>query len=128
MMALLLALALQGIPGDDYNADSARENPTVEQAQVVVTEAIRRGEACDPDGLAVCDGYGDVVIVTVGAAKRSKCIVESALRMTCVRGTTLSPSHVNFDPPSVNEADPLDVGAIVAAERAWVGLGVFPAQ
>ena len=54
--------------------------------------------------------------------KRSECIIESAQRMTCVRGTQLSPSHVNFDPPSVTEADPLDVGAIVAAERAWVGL------
>ena len=68
-------------------------------------------------------GFGDSVIVTVNAPKRSECIIESAQRMTCVRSTQLSPSHVNFDPPSVNEADPLDVGAIVAAERAWVGLG-----
>ena len=79
------------------------------QAQAVVTEAIRR------------ESWGDSVIVTVNAPKRSECIIESAQRMTCVRSTQLSPSHVNFDPPSVNEADPLDVGAIVAAERAWVG-------
>ena len=105
----------------DYNAARARENPTVEQAQAVVTEAIRRGEACDPESTDPCSGFGDSVIVTVNAPKRSECIIESAQRMTCVRSTQLSPSHVNFDPPSVNEADPLDVGAIVAAERAWVG-------
>ena len=118
----MLALALQGMTDADYNAARARENPTVEQAQAVVTEAIRRGEACDPESEVVCSGFGDSVIVTVQDAKRSECIIESAQRMTCVRSTQLSPSHVNFDPPSVNEADPLDVGAIVAAERAWVGL------
>ena len=92
------------------------------QAQEVVTEAIRRGEACDPEATDPCSGFGDSVIVTVLDAKRSDCIIESAMRMTCVRSTQLSPSHVNFDPPSVNEADPLDVGAIVAAERAWVAV------
>ena len=124
MIAFMLALALQGMTEADYNAARARENPTVSQAQVVVTEAIQRGEACDPESTVVCSGYGDSVIVTVNSTpKRSECIIESAQRMTCVRSTQLSPSHVNFDPPSVNEADPLDVGAIVAAERAWVGLG-----
>ena len=123
MIALLLvALALQGMTDADYLAARARENQTVAHAQAVVTEAIRRGEACDPEGTLVCSGFGDSVIVTVNAPKRSECIIESAQRMTCVRGTQLSPSHVNFDPPSVTEADPLDVGAIVAAERAWVGL------
>ena len=49
MIALLLALALQGMTDADYNTARARENPTVAQAQAVVTEAIRRGEACDPE-------------------------------------------------------------------------------
>ena len=120
MIALLLAFAIQGMTDSDYNAARERENPNVAQAQAVVTEAIRRGEACDPDGAVVCSGFGDSVIATVLDAKRSECIIESATRMTCVRSTQLSPSHVNFDPPSVNEADPIDVGAIVAAERAWV--------
>ena len=121
MIAFILALSMQGMSDADYDAARARENPTVAQAQAVVTEAIRRGEACDPETTVVCSGFGDSVIVTVLDAKRSECIIESSTRMTCVRGTTLSPSHVNFDPPSVNEADPLDVGAIVAAARAWVG-------
>ena len=122
MIALLLALALQGMTDADYNAGRARENPTVAQAQAVVTEAIRRGEACDPESDVACSGFGDSVIVTANAPKRSECIIESAQRMTCVRSTQLSPAHLNFDPPSVNEADPLDVGAIVGDERAWVGL------
>ena len=121
MIALMLALALQGMTDADYNAARERENPTVAQAQAVVTEAIRRGEACDPESKVVCSGFGDSVILTVQGAKRSQCIIESAQRMTCVRSTQLTPSHVHFDPPSVNRGA-LDIAAIVAAERAWVGL------
>ena len=114
MNALLLAVALQGMTDAAYNSARARENPTVEQAQAVVTEAIQR------------EAWEDSVIVTVNAAKRSECLIESATRKTCVRSTLLSLAHVHFDPPSVNEAETLDVAAIVAAERAWVGLPPLP--
>ena len=124
MIAMLLALTLQlGMTDSDYLSARARENPTVAQAQEVVTEAIRRGAACDPASEVECSGFGDSVIVTVLDAKRSECIIESAQRMTCLRSTQLSPYHVNFDPPSVTIADDeLDIGAIRSAERAWVGL------
>ena len=123
MSALFFVLTLLSMTDADYNAARARENQTVSQAQAVVIEAIRRGDACDPESTVACSGFGDSVIMTVNAPKRSECIIESALRMTCVRSTVLSPSHINFDPPSVNEADTaLDVGTIVAAERTWVGL------
>ena len=115
MIALLLAVFLQGMTDAAYDTARARENPTVAQAQAVVTESIRRS------------GFGDSVIVTVKDAKRSQCIIESEFRMTCVRGTTLSPTHVNFSPPSLTKAEnALDVGVIVSAERVWVGLGPLP--
>ena len=79
MIVIMLAFALQGMTDADYNAARERENPTVAQAQSVVTEAIRRGEACDPESTrAVCSGYGDVGDRD-GATRPSdqQCIIES---------------------------------------------------
>ena len=112
MIVLLALFLLQGMTDAAYNEARERENPTVAQAQAVVTEAIRR------------EAWGDSVIVNKLDAKRSECIIESSVRMTCVRSTRLSPSHVNFDHPEIYQPETdLDVGAIVAAERVWVGLG-----
>ena len=124
ILALLLALQLAGLTDADYDAARARENPTVAQAQEVVTEAIRRGEAGIACADESCFGFGDSVIVTGDTTKRSECIIESEQRMTCMRSTQLTPSHFHFDPPSVNRVGTgaLDIAAIVAAERAWVGL------
>ena len=79
IFSLLLALQLSGMSDADYNAARARENPTVAQAQAVVTEAIRRGEACDPEGNSgvlrlrrLCDRDGATT------PKRSECIIEAA--------------------------------------------------
>ena len=110
-LALLLALALQGMTDAAYHAARARENPTVAQAQAVITEAVRR------------EAWDDSVLVHVRAPRRSECIIEAAQRITCVRSTALSATHLDFAPPHVMEsAGPLPVAAIIAVERAWVGL------
>ena len=83
------------------------------QAQAVVTEAIIGART-----------WGDSVIVHASTApKRSECIIEiGAAHDVRAVNAALAVARRFLDPPSVNEADPLDVGAIVAAERAWVGL------
>ena len=112
MISLLLALLLQGMPDADYAAARERENPSAEQAQAVVTEAISR------------EDFGASVILHTNGTKRGECIIEGPLRMTCVRSTRMAPNHFHFDPPLVHEMETgsLDVAGIVAGEREYVGL------
>ena len=111
-MIITILLALQmGMSDSAYQTARERVNPTVIQAEEVVTEAIRR------------EAYGDSVILHTNGAKRTECII-GLQEMTCVRATITSADHYDFDSPSVTEGDSgnLPIAAIVAAERAWVGL------
>lgn len=132
MLAFILAVQLSGAA---FETAKTRDNPTVAQAIGVVNESIRRAALCetDPPGDS-CEPYGDVLIRHVfgtgNGSRRSECIIESARRLTCVRSTQISASHFNFAPPHVFEvvSGDLPVAAIVAAERAWVGLAPLPAD
>ena len=116
MIAILLALAIQGMSDVDYEAGQERENQTVVQAQAIVNEAISR------------EDYGVAVIRNTAGDKRSVCIIERSQKMTCARSTQLLSNHFHFAPASFNEVETgdLDIAAIMATERAWVGLPPLP--
>ena len=97
---------------------------TVAQAQAVVTEAIRRGEACDPESAAVCSGFGDRVIVTVLCTLKRVRVHHRIGATHDVRAVNAAVAVArDTSIRRMNEAEAARrPRAIVAAERAWVGL------
>ena len=123
---LLLAVSLAQAPPP---LEPPVLNPTIQEAQQAVTAAVVAWTEIESASDPVSAAWGTAVLYHQLNTRRSDCILERQRSMTCLRSTEGPALNFRFEPPvatTTTEQEDLDIAAIVAAERAWVGLPALP--